>query len=58
MPVKVDQEKCEGCADCVEACATGSISMDSEKAKVDETTCCECMVCVDACPQKAIAPAD
>jgi dissimilatory sulfite reductase (desulfoviridin) alpha/beta subunit len=55
--VKVDTEKCEGCGDCVEACATGSISLEAEKAKVDESTCCECMACIDSCKQTAIAQA-
>ena len=58
MPVKVDVEKCEGCGDCVDACATGSIVVEEEKAKVDSTTCCDCMACLDSCPQKAISQAE
>jgi NAD-dependent dihydropyrimidine dehydrogenase PreA subunit len=58
VPVKVDLEKCEGCGDCVEACATGSITVEEEKAKVASDTCCDCMACLDACTQKAISQAD
>ena len=55
MPAKVDVEKCEGCGDCVEACATNAIEMVEEKAKVKEDDCVECVACVDACPRQAIA---
>jgi ferredoxin len=58
VPVKVDLEKCEGCGDCVEACATGSITMENEKAKVDAGTCCDCAACLDACTKKALAQID
>ena len=57
MPVQVDNEKCEGCGECVEACGVGAIAMAEEKAKVEQETCCDCLVCVDTCLQKAIAPA-
>lgn len=55
MPARVDVEKCEGCGDCVEACATGSIEMVDDKARVNEDECCECVACVDECKQQAIA---
>jgi dissimilatory sulfite reductase (desulfoviridin) alpha/beta subunit len=58
VPVKVDTEKCEGCGDCVDACSTGSITIDNEKAKVDAETCCDCAACLDACTKKALAQAD
>jgi NAD-dependent dihydropyrimidine dehydrogenase PreA subunit len=55
MPAIVDQEKCEGCGDCVEACPNGSITMQSEKAVVNKDECIDCSGCVDACPKSAIS---
>jgi ferredoxin len=58
VPAKVDVEKCEGCGDCVEVCATGAISMEAEKAKVSDDDCCGCVACVDECHSQAISMQD
>ena len=54
MPAIVELEKCEGCGDCVEACATGAIVMENDKAVIKNDDCCECSACVDGCQQRAI----
>ena len=54
MAANVDQEKCTGCGECVEACPLDAIEMDGDTAKVDEDTCSDCGACVDVCPVEAI----
>ena len=55
MPAVVDQDKCEGCAECIEACPTEAIEMVDEKAKIKEDECADCAACVDECPKEAIS---
>ncbi|MEX0774206.1 MAG: hypothetical protein WD042_00690 [Phycisphaeraceae bacterium] len=55
MPAKVDLEKCEGCKECVETCATGCIEMVDDKAVVKEEECCECAACIDSCQSSALS---
>ena len=57
MPAKVDVIKCEACNDCVNACPTGAISIENDKAKIDEAACSDCSLCVDTCPKQAISMA-
>ncbi len=58
MPAKVDEAKCVGCEDCVEACPTEVISMVDGKALVNADECIDCEACVDACPEDAIDMVD
>jgi Fe-S-cluster-containing hydrogenase component 2 len=55
MAAVVDQEKCTGCAKCVDACPTQAVSMVDEKAVVKEDDCADCAACVDACESGAMA---
>lgn len=53
--VKIDEEKCNGCARCVSACAEGAIQMIDGKAKlVSEIYCDGLGACLDCCPVDAI----
>ena len=54
MAAKVDEEKCTGCASCVDSCPSEAIKMQDEKAVVDAGSCVDCAVCVDECPLEAI----
>ncbi|MBI2863605.1 MAG: 4Fe-4S binding protein [Chloroflexi bacterium] len=55
MPIVIDNDKCEGTGDCVDACPTEVIAKQGDKCVVvaiDE--CIDCEACIAACPQEAI----
>ncbi|MFH1572452.1 MAG: 4Fe-4S binding protein [Acidobacteriota bacterium] len=59
MPVRkvitVDEEKCDGCGQCVPSCAEGAIQVIDGKARlVSETYCDGLGACLGDCPQGAI----
>lgn len=53
--VKIDNEKCNGCASCVRACHEGAIEMINGKAKLTREDYCDGLGdCLPKCPAGAI----
>ncbi len=53
--VKVDNNKCDGCKECVEICFRHVFEMQKDKAVVvDEENCTLCNLCVETCDVQAI----
>ncbi|MFP4391662.1 MAG: 4Fe-4S binding protein [Desulfohalobiaceae bacterium] len=51
----IDEEKCEGCEECVDTCPAEVLAMQNGKAVVvNEEECLECESCVEVCEQGAI----
>jgi Pyruvate/2-oxoacid:ferredoxin oxidoreductase delta subunit len=53
--VKIDEEKCTGCGQCVNACAEGAIEIINGKAKLVSDIYCDGLgACLGKCPEDAI----
>lgn len=53
--IRIDESKCDGCGDCVSACAEGAIQIINGKAKlVSETYCDGLGACLGDCPTGAL----
>jgi len=53
--VEVDQEKCEGCEECIEVCPVDVFELEDGKADpVNAEECLGCESCVEVCDQEAI----
>jgi len=54
-PIKavVDEERCDGCGECVPHCPVEAISVDGV-ARVNPATCKGCGACIASCPREAL----
>jgi NAD-dependent dihydropyrimidine dehydrogenase PreA subunit len=53
--VKIDQDKCNGCGDCVPSCAEGAITIVNGKAVLAAENLCDGLgACLGECPMDAI----
>ena len=53
--IEIDEEKCNGCGQCANACAEGAIKMVNGKAKLITDSYCDGLgACIGDCPVDAI----
>lgn len=55
ITVKVDEDLCVGCGECLEICVFTGMEMIDGKARVNQENCLGCGRCVSICPQEAIS---
>ncbi len=54
--IKIDEDKCDGCGQCVSACAEGALQIVNGKAKLVSDIYCDGLgACIGECPQDAIS---
>ncbi len=53
--IKIDEEKCDGCGECIPACPEGAIQIVDGKARlINESLCDGLGACIGDCPKGAI----
>ncbi len=53
--IVIDEEKCNGCAQCVDACAEGALQIIDGKAKLVRDSFCDGLgACIGDCPEDAL----
>jgi len=53
--IEIDEERCDGCGDCVISCAEGALKIIDGKAKVISDNLCDGLgACLGECPQEAL----
>lgn len=51
----IDQQKCDGCGDCIAQCPTDALGWQNDKASLSHPDLCiYCATCEDICPTHAI----
>ncbi len=51
--VRLNEEKCVGCTNCIKKCPTEAIRVRDGKARIAEERCIDCGECIKACPHHA-----
>lgn len=53
--IKIDESRCNGCGECITACAEGAIELRNGKARVVSESFCDGLgACLAVCPQGAL----
>jgi ferredoxin len=53
--IKIDEDKCDGCGDCIPNCPEGALQVIEGKARLVSDLCCDGLgACLGHCPQGAI----
>ena len=55
MMIALDEEKCNGCGECVDVCPFDWRTLEEGKSSVDPKRCVGCGKCVRGCPEEAIS---
>lgn len=50
----INQEKCEACEMCAQACPLSCIAIDQGRLEIDRHRCIQCLCCMEICPNGAI----
>jgi len=53
--LRIREEACVGCGECVERCPMEALALEGDVARVDPKRCIGCGVCNRACPEGALA---
>ena len=57
--IRIDEEKCDGCGQCVTACAEGALQVIDGKARLVSDVYCDGLgACLGECPQGALTVED
>lgn len=51
--VRLNEEKCVGCTNCIKRCPTQAIRVRNGKARIAESRCIDCGECIRVCPHHA-----
>lgn len=51
--VRLNEEKCVGCTNCIKKCPTEAIRVRDGKARIADERCIDCGECIKACPHHA-----
>lgn len=54
--VRLDEEKCKGCINCIKRCPTEAIRVRNGKAHILSERCVDCGECIRVCPHHAKLP--
>lgn len=52
--INIDNNKCNGCKNCIDECTVGAIELKDNKAIIDNNKCIFCRNCTDVCKNGAI----
>jgi electron transport complex protein RnfB len=52
--VRIEEEACNGCGDCTDACHVGALHFHEDRITVEPPRCIGCGVCVSKCPTDAL----